>query len=34
VLYEQGQYDQSLNASDRAAQSLFAHSALLGRGLR
>jgi hypothetical protein len=34
VFYEQGQYDQSLNASDRAAQSLFTRSALLGRGLR
>jgi hypothetical protein len=34
VLYEQGQYDQSLNASDRAAQSLFARSTLLGRGLK
>ena len=34
VLYEQGQYDQSLNASDRAAQSLFARSPVLGRELR
>ena len=34
ALYEQGQYDQSLNASDRAAQSLFARSAVLGREVR
>ena len=34
VLYDQGQYDQSLTASDRAAQSLFARSAVLGRELR
>ena len=34
ALYEQGQYDQSLNASDRAAQSLFMHSAVLRSELR
>ena len=34
ALYEQGQYDQSLNASDRAAQSLFTRSIRLRRELR
>jgi hypothetical protein len=34
VLYEQGEYDQSLNASDRAAQSLFTRSIVLRRELR
>ena len=34
ALYEQGQYDQSLNASDRAAQSLFTRSIVLRRELR
>lgn len=34
VLYEQGEYDQSLNASDRAAQSLFTRSVVLRRELR
>ena len=34
ALYEQGEYDQSLNASDRAAQSLFTRSVVLRRELR
>ena len=34
VLYDQGQYDQSLIASARAAQSLFTRSAVLGGELR
>ena len=34
VLYDQGQYDQSLTASARAAQSLFTGSALLRGELR
>ena len=34
VLYDQGQYDQSLTASDRAAQSLFTRSAELRGELR
>lgn len=34
VLYDQGQYDQSLIASTRAAQSLFTHSAVLRGELR
>ena len=34
VLYEQGEYDQSLNASDRAAQSLFTRPVVLRRELR
>lgn len=34
VLYEQGEYDQSFNASDRAAQSLFTRSVVLRRELR
>ncbi len=34
ALYEQGQYDQSLNASDRAAQSLFTRSIVLRRELK
>jgi hypothetical protein len=34
VLYEQGEYDQSLNASDGAAQSLFTRSVVLRHELR
>lgn len=34
VLYDQGQYDQSLTASARAAQSLFTRSAVLRGELR
>jgi hypothetical protein len=31
VFYEQGEYDQSFNASDEAAQSLFTRPVVLGR---
>jgi tetratricopeptide (TPR) repeat protein len=34
VLYEQGEYDQSLNAYDRAAQSLFTRPVVLRHDLR